>query len=73
MSTPKRAPLETAEVIKQRISEEIASRLPIGWYFCLVLASEDAWTYASNEQDDKRLASMLRELAGKVEKGEPSV
>jgi len=72
-SEPAREPLERAEVVKRQIAEEIAKRLPKGWTFCLVLTSNDAVTYVTNEDRDPQLGAMLRSLAEAVEQGKPGV
>lgn len=70
-----RAPLETAEVVARKIGTSIGSVLPPGWCFTLILASigeggYTTWISSIEREDTIRL---LREVADKMERGEPNV
>lgn len=64
-----RAPLEAAERRAQELGRMLKEGMPEGWGFVLVLASfgEAGYsTYVSN-LDRGGAASLMRELAGKIE------
>jgi hypothetical protein len=70
-----RAPLETAEVVARKIGESIGSVLPPGWCFALILASIGEGGYTTWISSIKREGTirLLREMADKLERGEPNV
>lgn len=75
-----RASLEAAEIAARKIGVEIGKSLPKGWGFVLTLASfgdgsaeqPRRMTYIANVQRGDAVR-MLRELAGKIERGEAEV